>query len=146
VQLSVDGFVARPDGALDWMTWTLDDKLKQFIHSLTDSSDTILLGRKMTDGFVSHWENVVNNAVIINFHDSSVHTYGQAPIDAILFAVMKNYQEKDGNKILVFAGVDRIDTKCVVVFKTYKNPDSIGFEASFDFSWPETDIAFGLKK
>src|SRR5580693_5439281 len=61
MQLSVDGFVARPDGALDWMTWTMDDKLKQFIHSLTDSSDTILLGRKMTEGFVSHWENVVNN-------------------------------------------------------------------------------------
>src|SRR5882762_3670607 len=61
VQLSVDGFVARPDGALDWMTWTLDDKLIQFILSLTDSSDTILLGRKMTDGFVSYWEDVINN-------------------------------------------------------------------------------------
>ncbi len=56
MHLSVDGFVARPDGSLDWVTWTMDDKLKQFIYSLTDSSDTILLGRKMTDGFVSHWK------------------------------------------------------------------------------------------
>ena len=38
-----------------------DDKLIEFINSLIDSSDTILLGRKMTDGFVNYWENVVNN-------------------------------------------------------------------------------------
>src|SRR2546423_8468881 len=61
MQVSLDGYVARPNGELDWMTWDQDDKLVEFINSLIDSSDTILLGRKMTDGFVNHWENVVNN-------------------------------------------------------------------------------------
>jgi hypothetical protein len=108
------------------------------------SSSTTIRNKK---GEIIHTENHKSDGivVIINFRDSSVHTHGQAPIDARLFAVVKNYEDKDGNKILVFAAVDRSDTKCVVVFTTYKNPDSIGFEASLDFSWPETDIVFGLK-
>lgn len=61
VQMSVDGFVAGPNGELDWMTWDRDEKLYALINAIADSSDTILLGRKMTDGFVTHWENVVNN-------------------------------------------------------------------------------------
>ena len=61
VQISVDGFVAGPNGELDWMTWEKDEKLIQFINDLTDSSSTILLGRKMTDGFMNYWEDIVNN-------------------------------------------------------------------------------------
>lgn len=61
MQMSIDGYVARPNGESDWMTWNPDDQLLQFINSMIDSSDTILLGRKMTDDFVSHWENVVSN-------------------------------------------------------------------------------------
>jgi dihydrofolate reductase len=61
MNMSLDAFVARPNGQMDWMTWDQDDKLIAFIHSLIDSSDTILLGRKMTNEFVNHWENVVNN-------------------------------------------------------------------------------------
>ncbi len=59
VQMSVDGYVAGPNGELDWMTFSHDDKLVYFINSLTDSADTILLGRRMTDGFVAYWEGVV---------------------------------------------------------------------------------------
>ena len=58
VQISVDGYVATPNGELDWMIWNIDPKLKDFIDLLTDSSDTILLGRKMTEGFVNYWESV----------------------------------------------------------------------------------------
>jgi len=59
MQISVDGFVAGPEGQLDWMTWEMDEKLISFINHLTDTSDTILLGRKMTAGFVKYWEGVI---------------------------------------------------------------------------------------
>jgi len=61
MQMSVNGFVGGPNGELDWMTWNWDDEIKNYVNELTDSVDTILLGRKMTDGFVSHWTNVVKN-------------------------------------------------------------------------------------
>ena len=58
VQMSVDGFICGPNGEMDWMTWIWDDKLKTFTSDLTDSVDTILLGRKMTDGFIAHWSDL----------------------------------------------------------------------------------------
>ncbi len=61
MQLSVDGFVAGPNSEMDWMHWNWDEELLTFVSNLTDSIDTILLGRKMADGFISHWATVVEN-------------------------------------------------------------------------------------
>lgn len=58
VQMTIDGFVAGPEGQLDWMTRNLDEGVIARIVQITDSSDTILLGRKMTDGFIKYWEAV----------------------------------------------------------------------------------------
>lgn len=61
--MTLDGFVAGPDGQLDWM-WIpgkQDETSLQKVIELADSCDTILLGRKMTPGFIEHWENVVDN-------------------------------------------------------------------------------------
>ena len=62
VQITVDGFVAGPNGELDWMTFNMDDKILEYITSLTDASDTILMGRKMTDEFINYWTSVLENA------------------------------------------------------------------------------------
>ena len=39
--------------------WNWDDKLKNYVFEITESVDTIILGRKMTDGFVSYWSEVM---------------------------------------------------------------------------------------
>jgi len=57
VQITVDGYVGGPKGELNWMTWNMDAKLAEYINFLTDTSDTILMGRKMTDEFVKYWTN-----------------------------------------------------------------------------------------
>jgi dihydrofolate reductase len=57
--MSIDGYVAGPNGELDWMVWDWDDQLKSCVNQLHTTVGTILLGRKMTDGFVSHWESVL---------------------------------------------------------------------------------------
>lgn len=55
--MTINGYVAGPNGENDWMTWNPDDEFMEFINSHFDSSDTLLLGRKMADGFIKHWEN-----------------------------------------------------------------------------------------
>jgi dihydrofolate reductase len=61
VQMSVDGYVAGPNGEMDWMVWDWDNELKRYVDDLTEPVDTILLGRKMADGFISHWTDVISD-------------------------------------------------------------------------------------
>jgi dihydrofolate reductase len=57
--MSIDGYIAGPNGEMDWMVWDWDDKLKKYVFELTEPVDTIILGRKMTDGFVSYWSDIM---------------------------------------------------------------------------------------
>jgi dihydrofolate reductase len=63
VQMTVDGFVAGPNGELDWM-WVPgepDEAVFWKVIELAESCNTILLGRKMIREFIDHWENIVDN-------------------------------------------------------------------------------------
>ena len=58
--MTVDGFVCGPNGELDWMTQGWTDDVKKYVMDLTDTCDTILLGKNMTDGFVTYWESLLD--------------------------------------------------------------------------------------
>jgi len=58
VQVTVDGFIAGPSGEMDWMLFNWDDELKDYVTQLTNSIDTIVLGRKLAEGFIPHWAAV----------------------------------------------------------------------------------------
>ena len=60
VQMSVDGCIAGPNGEMDWMVGLSDDEIIKYVSKITESVDTILLGRKMTDVFISFWLDVMN--------------------------------------------------------------------------------------
>jgi dihydrofolate reductase len=59
VQISIDGYIAGPNGEMDWIIWNWDDKFKNHVFELTEPVDTIVLGRKMTDGFISYWLDIM---------------------------------------------------------------------------------------
>jgi len=87
MQTTVDGFVAGPEGQLDWMTWDMDEKLLAFISHLTDTSDTILLGRKMTEGFIKYWEHVITQP------ESPEYSFGRKMVDTpkVVFSKTLNH-------------------------------------------------------
>ena len=58
--MSIDGYIAGPNGEMDWMVWNWDaEATKNYVFELTESVDTIILGRKMTDGFISYWSDIM---------------------------------------------------------------------------------------
>jgi dihydrofolate reductase len=60
VAMTVDGYIAGPNGEMDWMVGLSDDEIIKYEYELHEPVDTILLGRKMTDGFISYWLDVMN--------------------------------------------------------------------------------------
>jgi len=60
MQMTINGYVGGSNGENDWMTWNPDAEFTAFLDSLLDTSDTLLLGRKLADGFIKHWENAAD--------------------------------------------------------------------------------------
>jgi dihydrofolate reductase len=67
--MSIDGYIAGPNGEMDWMVWDWDDKLKNYVFELTEPVSTIILGRKMTDGFISYWSDIMMTKPDDPFYD-----------------------------------------------------------------------------
>lgn len=93
MQMTVDGYVAGPQGQLDWMTFNEDDQLIARINELTDTSDTILLGRKMTPGFVNYWEGVKP--------ESPEYSFAQKMVGMPKVVFSKTVQQMEGKNLRV---------------------------------------------
>ena len=61
VQMTVDGFISGQNGEMDWMTFPWTDDITQYVKEITEPVDTIILGRKLAEGFIPHWNNVAKN-------------------------------------------------------------------------------------
>jgi dihydrofolate reductase len=96
VQMTVDGFVAGPEGQLDWMTRDLDEGVIGRIVEITDASDTILLGRKMTEGFIKYWEAVQPK--------SPEYVFAQKMVDTPKVVFSKTLKRVDGKNVRVEGG------------------------------------------
>lgn len=59
--MTMDGFISGPNGEMDWLSFNWTDDLKKYVSQLTDPVDTILLGRKLAQGFIPHWTVAYNS-------------------------------------------------------------------------------------
>src|SRR3954447_1385147 len=73
VQISIDGCIAGPNNEMDWLI--RDGKNLKYIHGIAESVDTILLGRKMTNEFISYWTDVMNKT------DDPMYTFAKKMIE-----------------------------------------------------------------
>src|SRR3989442_8875505 len=144
LQMTVDGFVAGPEGQLDWMTRNLDEGVLARIVQITDSSDTILLGRKMTDGFIKYWEAVKPESPEYIFARKMVDTPKVVFSKTLtrvegknvrvetgdLVQAIKQLKAQRGKDIVVYGGATfvsaLIDHDLIDEFNIFVNPVAIG--------------------
>lgn len=56
VQITVDGYLAGPEGEMDWMTLPWSDDMNAYSDAVHRSVDCIVLGRKLAEGFIPTWQ------------------------------------------------------------------------------------------
>jgi len=146
MQMSIDGFVGGPDGQLDWLTWTWDNALMKFVQDLTASVDTIVMGRKMADGFMRHWEAAVNNPedpsqpfaklmvdypkIIFSRTNQTVSGLNASMATLPLVEAIQQLKQKPGKDIVVYGGAgfvtSLIENKLIDELNLFINPSAIG--------------------
>jgi dihydrofolate reductase len=61
MQISIDGF--NSTGPIDeqkWVTWAWEE-IRKYVLELFDSTDTILIGRKLAIDYIPYWQGVFEN-------------------------------------------------------------------------------------
>ncbi|MBI2259001.1 MAG: dihydrofolate reductase family protein [Flavobacteriia bacterium] len=61
LQITIDGFISGQNGEMDWMKFPWTDDIMNYVREITENVDTIVLGRKLAEGFIPHWENVAKD-------------------------------------------------------------------------------------
>jgi dihydrofolate reductase len=58
MQMSIDGFVSTgPNDEQHWVTWAWEE-IRPHVLGLLDSTDTILIGRKLAVDYIPYWQDV----------------------------------------------------------------------------------------
>ena len=146
VQISVDGYIAGPNGEMDWMIFNWDNQLKDYVTSITDPIDTIVLGRKLAEGFIPHWANVASDPDNPEFTAGQKftntpkvvfsRTLEQSAWDNTVLAqnnlveAIQGLKEKDGQDIIAYGGGEFVSSLIkeglIDEFHLFVNPVALG--------------------
>ena len=149
VQMTIDGFVAGPNGELDWM-WLPGDRDETGFRKaieLADSCDTILLGRKMTRDFIDHWENglivdgispeqslaqrmVSMRKIVFSRTQTSISGKNVEVENGDLVTAVQALKKQPGKDIIVYGGADFVSSlishNLIDEYYIIRNPVAIG--------------------
>lgn len=140
VQMSIDGYIAGPNGAMDWMVWNWDDELKKYVGSITEPVDCIVLGRKLAQGFIPHWAahpeqegaekmNSTKKVVFTKTLEKSEWANTVLAKGGLVEEITK-LKEQDGKDIIAYGGAtfvsDLIEHGLIDELHLFVNPAAIG--------------------
>lgn len=146
VQITIDGFITGVNGEMDWMTFPWTDDIDNYIIELTKPVDTIVLGRKLAEGFIPHWAGVATDA------DNPEQTSGKQYTDTAkvvfsktlttspwdnteinngdLITEIDKLKQRDGGDIIVYGGATfvsaLINNNLVDEYHLFVNQTAIG--------------------
>ena len=119
MQMSVDGFVAGPEGQLDWMTWTWDVRLQDFVKELTDSVD-----KPFAELMVGYPK------VIFSRTNQTVSGINAAMANKPLVEAIQELKQQDGKDIIAYGGAgfvtSLIENSLIDELNLFINPTAVG--------------------
>jgi dihydrofolate reductase len=143
VQTTIDGYVAGPNGEMDWMTINWDSELNNYVKEITEPVDCIVLGRKLAQGFIPHWASnpegedaagiaKMNNTPKVVF----TKTLAKSEWDNTVLAKgdlvdeITRLKKQDGKDIIAYGGATFVSAlikyRLVDEFHLFINPTAIG--------------------
>ena len=163
--MTLDGFMGGPAGEMDWMNMDWDDELNQYVQALTDPVDTIVLGRKLAEGFIPYWASVAANpedpqvAAGKKFTDTSKVVFTRTLDESAwsntvlakgdLAAEINSLKNKDGGDIIAYGGAtfvaSLIEQGLIDEYHLFINPTAIGNGLS-PFKQLQNNLALTLVK
>ncbi|MBN8576163.1 MAG: dihydrofolate reductase [Cytophagales bacterium] len=119
VQITLDGFISGSNGETDWMPPVWDEAFRKYEYDLAETSDTLLMGRKMSEEFLNHWEHIAANQP-----GSEWHSFAQKMVDIpkIVFSESiasmkgKNVHVENGNVTTIVHQLKRNMGKDILVY------------------------------
>jgi dihydrofolate reductase len=145
MSITVDGFVADANGKNDFLTG-VDDKVMEIDSHLVDTSDTILMGRKMADEFVTYWEAIAakpgdpwhdfaqkmvrTQKIVFSHSVKNVKGQNIRVENGPLVETVNALKNQPGKDLLVYGGVtfvkSLIENKLIDEYHLLINPVAIG--------------------
>lgn len=109
---SMDGYIAGPNGEMDWIFSNTGNESGSPADRLLESSDLILLGRGMAKGFLDYWPNdktefgaKINQLPKIIFSKTVLSTeYPNVTIAVDIEEEVNKQKAKEGKNLILYGG------------------------------------------
>ena len=146
MQITLDGFNSTgPNDQQQWVTWALDE-IKQYVVDLLDSSDTIIIGRKLAIDYIPFWQDtftkpddpmydfatrIVNAKKVVFTKTLEKSIWDNTELaKGVLKDEINNLKRQEGKDIIVYGGSSFVSSLIkeglIDEFHFFINPIAIG--------------------